>query len=222
MRKFIAITAILTSTFVGQSILAADGVMPAALPGPYQSMNQPKLPETAPLGTAQNAAIPQPTQQNFWGQAPRQQIPYWMQNPQQPVPNNFGNQSNGTSNTQANGQVQGGFDFNAQAQAQAQGRNNNQAYGTGFAPGYFPGYGPAPQPGPNNVQPFDPRFAPQNLQFNQGYQVPQNPNQQGWNVPWNNNGPWGTSNFGPWGPVNPNNWQGGYPQGYGAPNGWGN
>lgn len=220
MRKLIAITAILTSTFVGQNTFAADGVMPAALPGPYQSMNQPQLPQTAPLGTAQNVAIPQPTQQNFWSQAPRQQLPYWMQRPQQPTANNaanLGNQGNGASNAQANGQVQGGFDFNAQAQ----GRTNNQAYGTGFAAGNFPGFGPVSQPGLNNAQFNDPRFVPQNLQFNQGYQVFPNPNQQGWNVPWSN-GSWGAPSFGPWGPVNPNNWQGGYPQGYGAPNGWRN
>lgn len=224
MRKTIAITAILTATALNMAA-AADGVMPSALPGPYQFIMIPQqnyvqpTPYVAPQ--VQNMPQTQQPQQPYWMQAPNQQVlPYWMQSSQQqpfangnPVGVPYGSQGNAATNTQAGGQAQGGFDFNAQAR----GNNTfNQGYGQSAGPGYFPGYGARPQAVQNtasqpNARPSQPQPAP-NFQ---GYQAGPYPQQQSWSGPWNGNWgfPWGGQSFGPWGPVSPN--------GYGAPTGWG-
>lgn len=214
MLKTIAITVILTGTALNMAV-AADGVMPAALPGPYQNIVQP-TPYVAPQ--VQN--MPQ-TQQPYWMQTPNQQVlPYWMQNaqprPQQqpfayanPVGVPFGSQGNAAANTQA----QGGFDFNAQARSS---NTFNQGYGQSAGPGYFPGYGGQPRAVQNAAPQSNTGFAqPQPAPNYQGYQAAPFPQQQNWNGPWNGNWglPWGGQSFGPWGPVGPT--------GYGAPTGWG-
>jgi hypothetical protein len=225
MRKIIAITAILTASALNMAV-AADGVMPAALPGPYRFIVIPQqnyvqpTPYVAPQ--VQNVPQTQLREQPYWMQAPNQQlVPYWMQGPQrQPAPFMnanpnvvpYGSQGNAATNTQAGGQVQGGFDFNAQA------RSNNtfsQGYGLSAGPGYFPGYGSGQQATQNVVPQINAALAPQQPAPNfQGYQpVPYQ--QQGLNMPWNGNwnGPWGGQSFGPWGS--------GVPTGYGSPTGWG-
>lgn len=225
MRKIITITAILTATVI-QVAVAADGVMPAALPGPYQSLMLPQQTyvQPTPYVVPQVQSVPQAQQQEqpYWMQAPRQQVPYWMLAPQQqqqsfatanPGVNSIGNQGNAGVNTQAGGQVQGGMAFSAQARS-----NNtiNQGYGLSAGPGYFPGYGAGQQATQNVVPQLNTRPASQQVAPNyQGYQTAPYSPQQGWNMPWNGNwnGPWGGQSFGPWGP--------GFPTGYGAPTGWG-
>ena len=224
MRKIIALAAILTAT-VPNVTFAADGVMPAALPGPYQFIMVPKQnyvqPTTYAAPQVQNM---QQTRQPYWMQTPNQQVvPYWMQNSQQqqqpfayanPVAVPYGSQGNAVSNTQAGGQASGGFDFNAQARS-----NNtfNQGYGQSAGPGYFPGYGAGPQAVQNAAPQANTGFAqPQPTPNYQAYQqATPYPQQQGWSGPWNGNWglPWGGQSFGPWGPVGPT--------GYGAPTGWG-
>ncbi len=227
MRKIIALAAILTAT-VPNVALAADGVMPAALPGPFQFMMIPQqnYVQPTPYAAPQIQNVPQTqqgVQQPYWMQTPNQQVlPYWMQNTQQqrqpfayasPVSVPYGSQGNAAANTQAGGQVQGGFDFNAQARS-----NNtvNQGYGLSAGPGYFPGYGARPQTVQNAAPQPNTEFSqPQPAPNYQGYQAAPYPQQQGWSGPWNGNWglPWGGQSLGPWGPVGPT--------GYGAPTGWG-
>lgn len=223
MRKIIALTAILTATVLNVAV-AADGVMPTALPGPYQFIMIPQQSYVQPTPYAappvQNA--PQ-TQQPYWMQAPNQQVlPYWMQNSQRqqqpfayanPVGVPYGSQGNALANTQAGGQASGGFDFNAQARST---NTFNQGYGQSAEPGYFPGYGSGPQAPQNAASQPNSGFAqPQPASNYQGYQATSYPQQQGWSGPWNGNWglPWGGQSFGPWGPVGPT--------GYGTPTGWG-
>jgi hypothetical protein len=221
MRKIIALTAILTATVLNVAV-AADGVMPAALPGPYQFMMIPQqnYVQPTPYVAPQVQNMPQ-TQQPYWMQTPNQQVlPYWMQNArQQPQPlayanpvgvPPYGSQGNAAANTQVGAQAQGGFDFNAQARST---NTFNQGYGQSAGPGYFPGYGSRPQAPQNVAQQPNTGFAqPQPTPNYQGYQTAPYPQQQGWSGPWNGNWglPWGGQSFGPWGPT-----------GYGAPTGWG-
>jgi len=223
MRKIIALAAILTGT-VPNATLASDGVMPAALPGPFRAIltSQQNYVQPTPYVAPQVQNLPQTQlpEQPYWMRAPSQQlVPYWMQNPQrqpQPFVNAnpnvvpYGSQDNAAANTQAGGQAQGGFNFNTQTR----GNNTfNQNYGQNAGPGNFPGYRArlqtaAPQ---QNTRFSQPQTAPNY----QGYQATPYPQQQGWSGPWNGNWglPWGGQSVGPWGPVGPN--------GYGAPTGWG-
>lgn len=208
MRYKFPFTAALISAVVASSAFAADTIMPAPLPGPYQQIKMPSNVVPASNTTAQQPPAPQLQQtQPYWMQAPRQQLPYWMQAPQAPtrIPAPV-NQNQPSQNTQTRGQAQGGFGFNAQAQAQA-GNSFQQGYGTSTPPGFFPGYAAqAPSASNNPAAQTNGYVPPQAALGYQNYPVPNFANPPVWN------GPWGAPNAGQQGQT--------YPNGYGVPFWW--